>query len=272
MFSPLFFKSFIFNHRDSAQGFGCSTTRRSLRFWRRRGDLLGALGLESWLCSLKHDLWLMNLHDLISESNSSNPIKTVVVLVQENRSFDHMLGWIKSINLEINGVTGSESNPISTSDPNSTQIFFHDNSAYVDPDPGHSIQAVYEQVFGEPWTEGSASKTLPPTMNGFAQNAKTTQTGLAETVMNGFWPENVLVHKELVNEFTVCDRWFASVPATTQPNQQYIHSATSHGLTRNDNQKLIEGLPQKTIFQSLDEEGFSFGIYFQSFPSTLLYR
>ncbi|KAM1109263.1 hypothetical protein ACFX19_008799 [Malus domestica] len=89
--------------------------------------------------------------------------------------------------------------------------------------------------------------------------------------MNGFRPENIPVHRELVKEFTVCDRWFASVPAMTQPSWQYIHSATSHGLTKNDNQKLIEGLPQKTIFQSLDEESFSFGIYFQSFPSTLLY-
>ncbi|XP_008232123.1 PREDICTED: non-specific phospholipase C3-like [Prunus mume] len=205
-------------------------------------------------------------------SSSSSPIKTVVVLVQENRSFDHMLGWMKSLNPEINGVTGSESNPISTSDPNSALVFLGDNSAYVDPDPGHSIQAVYEQVFGEPWTEASATKTLAPTMKGFAQNAEKTQTGLAETVMNGFRPENVAVHRELVKEFAVCDQWFASVPAATQPNRQYIHSATSHGLTGNDTKTLVEGLPQKTIFQSLDEEDFSFGIYFQTFPSTLLYR
>ncbi|KAM1578225.1 non-specific phospholipase C3-like [Malus sylvestris] len=217
---------------------------------------------------------------MVSESSSgsaatpppSSPIKTVVALVQENRSFDHMLGWMKSLNPEINGVTGSESNPISTSDANSTQVFFRDNSAYVDPDPGHSIQAIYEQVFGEPWTEASASKTLPPKMNGFAQNAEKTQTGLAETVMSGFKPENVAVYRELVKEFAVCDRWFASIPASTQPNRQYVHSATSHGLTSNDTQKLIEGMPQKTIFESLDEEGFSFGIYYQYPPATLLYR
>ncbi|BFG21244.1 hypothetical protein CerSpe_075180 [Prunus speciosa] len=207
-----------------------------------------------------------------SSSSSSSPIKTVVVLVQENRSFDHMLGWMKSLNPEINGVTGSESNLISTSDSNSTQLSFGDSAAYVDPDPGHSIQAIYEQVFGEPWTEVSASKKLPPKMNGFAQNAERIQTGLAETVMNGFKPENVPVSAELVREFAVCDRWFAAIPSSTQPNRQFVHSATSHGLTSNDTQKLVEGLPQKTIFQSLDEEDLSFGIYFQSFPSTLLYR
>ncbi|KAI4353649.1 hypothetical protein L6164_002581 [Bauhinia variegata] len=201
-----------------------------------------------------------------------NPIKTVVVLVQENRSFDHVLGWMKSLNSEIDGVTGSESNPISTSDPNSTQVIFGDGSVYVDPDPGHSIQDIYEQVFGEPWSEASAAKKLPPKMEGFAQNAERIQAGMSETVMNGFKPDLVPVYKELVKEFAVCDRWFASVPASTQPNRLYVHSATSYGLTSSDTQKLIGGLPQKTIFDTLEENGFSFGIYYQYPPATLFYR
>ncbi|XP_020202893.1 non-specific phospholipase C4 [Cajanus cajan] len=215
-----------------------------------------------------------------STTTNGSPIKTVVVLVQENRSFDHMLGWMKSLNPEINGVTGSESNPVSTSDPNSNRVQFSDKSVYVDPDPGHSIQDIYEQIFGEPWSEASAAKNLPPNMQGFAQNATrkeisknaTTTMTMTETVMNGFKPDLVPVYKELVKEFAVCDRWFASVPASTQPNRLYVHSATSHGLTSNDTNKLIGGLPQKTIFDSLDENGFSFGIYYQSPPATLFYR
>lgn len=83
------------------------------------------------------------------ESNTKSspyPIKTVVVLVQENRSFDHILGWMKSLNPKIDGVTGQESNPLDTSNTNSPRINFGDGSVYVDPDPGHSIQAIYEQV------------------------------------------------------------------------------------------------------------------------------
>lgn len=214
-----------------------------------------------------------------STTTQNYPIKTVVVLVQENRSFDHILGWMKSFNPDINGVTGSESNPVSTADPKSNRIQFGDRSVYVDPDPGHSIQSIYEQVFGEPWSEASAAKKLPPTMQGFAQNAarnenpkETTTVTLTEAVMNGFKPDLVPVYKELVKEFAVCDRWFASVPSSTQPNRLYVHSATSHGLSSNDTDKLIGGLPQKTIFDSLDENGFSFGIYFQQPPSTLFYR
>ncbi|CAN1227578.1 Non-specific phospholipase C4 [Linum perenne] len=174
-----------------------------------------------------------------------------------------MLGWLKTINPEINGVTGSESNPISTSDSNSNLVYFKDQAAYVDPDPGHSIQAIYEQVFASNPT---------PKMNGFAQNAERTQKGMAETVMNGFKPDAVPVYKELAENFAVCDQWFASVPASTQPNRLYVHSATSHGATSNDTKQLAEGFPQKTIFESMEESGFSFGIYYQYPPATLFYR
>ncbi|KAH9618231.1 hypothetical protein KSS87_016175 [Heliosperma pusillum] len=191
------------------------------------------------------------------EKQSTYPIKTVVVLVQENRSFDHMLGWMKELNPEIDGVARDPtfSNPFNTSDPNSARVNFGDASVFVDPDPGHSIQDIYEQIFGEPWSQESAQRKPPPTMQGFAQNANRIKSGMADTVMNGFKPDLVPVYKELVTQFAVCDRWFASIPTSTQPNRQYVHSATSHGLTNNDSDKLKAGMPQKTIFDSLHEEG-----------------
>ncbi|KAG9454460.1 hypothetical protein H6P81_007364 [Aristolochia fimbriata] len=206
------------------------------------------------------------------KGSSNFPIKTIVVLVQENRSFDHMLGWMKSLNPEIDGVTGTEWNPVSTTDPDSRRVVFGDRSEYVDPDPGHSFQAIYEQVFGEKPNPAGDGAGKVPTMNGFAQQAEGQQKGLSETVMNGFRPDSVPVYKTLVSEFAVFDRWFASLPTSTQPNRLYVHSATSHGLISNDTKKLIPGLPQKTIFESLDEAGFSFGIYFQYPPATLLFR
>ncbi|MQL84101.1 hypothetical protein Taro_016628 [Colocasia esculenta] len=200
------------------------------------------------------------------------PIKTVVVLVQENRSFDHILGWMKSLNPAIDGVDGTESNPISVADPDSARVPFGDHSEYVDPDPGHSFQAIFEQLYGIPFAPGTPSTpATPPTMNGFAQEAEREAKGMSGTVMSGFRPEAVPVYRELVGEFAVCDRWFASVPASTQPNRLYVHSGTSHGATSNDTKKLVEGFPQKTIFESLDEAGFSFGIYYQYPPSTLFY-
>ncbi|OEL24710.1 Non-specific phospholipase C4 [Dichanthelium oligosanthes] len=209
----------------------------------------------------------------------ADKIKTVVVLIQENRSFDHMLGWMKSLNPEIDGVTGAEVNHTVAGDPSSPAVHFGNASQYVDPDPGHSFMAIYEQVYGDPYTWGrTAPATKPgvavPPMSGFAQQARTERPGtdMSNTVMNGFRPDAVPVYRELVKEFAVCDRWFASVPTSTQPNRMFVHSATSHGLVSNDSKVLVQGLPQRTIFDNLHDQGFSFGIYYQFPPAVLLYR
>lgn len=160
---------------------------------------------------------------------AGGPIKTVVIVVMENRSFDHMIGWMKRLNPEINGVDGSEWNPTSTSDPKAYRVYFKDGAHFVDPDPGHSFEAIREQVFGSNDTSAS-----PPPMNGFVQQAASMSANMTEAVMNGFLPEMIAVYEALVSEFAVFDRWFASVPSSTQPNRLYVHSATSHGATSND--------------------------------------
>lgn len=70
----------------------------------------------------------------------------------------------------------------------------------------------------------------------------------------------------------ILNRWFASVPSSTQPNRMFVHSGTSGGATSNDPKKLALGYPQRTIFENLDEADISFGIYFQNVPAVLFYR
>ncbi|URE49057.1 Phosphoesterase family [Musa troglodytarum] len=197
------------------------------------------------------------------------PIKTLVVLVMENRSFDHMLGWLrtKGGRPDIDGLTGHEYNRLNASDPSSPEVFVSDGAAYVDSDPGHSFQAIREQIFG---SEDTAA--VPAPMSGFAQQAESMGEGMASTVMRGFAPDAVPVYSALAEEFAVFDRWFASVPASTQPNRFYVHSATSHGATGNVRRDLVHGFPQKTIFDSLDEDGLSFGVYYQNIPAVLFFK
>lgn len=186
----------------------------------------------------------------------------------ENRSFDHVLGWLKSVRPDIDGLTGKESNRVSVSDPNSEEIFVSSDAVFIDSDPGHSFQAIREQIFG--LNDSSAS---PAPMNGFAQQAAAmNETAMPKTVMSGFKPELVPVYTELANQFAIFDRWFASVPASTQPNRFYVHSATSHGAMSNVRKDLIHGFPQRTIFDSLDENGLTFGIYYQNIPATLFFK
>ncbi|XP_065876920.1 non-specific phospholipase C1 [Euphorbia lathyris] len=230
------------------------------------GRLFLTFLLFLYLIVSSHSLNFENLHRK-HKTKIQGPIKTLVVLVMENRSFDHVLGWLKSTRPDIDGLTGKESNKVSVSDPDSPEVFVTDDALFVDWDPGHSFQAIREQIFGSNETVGKQ-----PLMNGFAQQAERMEENKSRTVMSGFKPGRVPVYTALVNEFAVFDRWFASVPASTQPNRFYIHSATSHGAMSNVRKDLIHGFPQKTIFDSLDENGLTFGIYYQNIPATLFYK
>lgn len=156
------------------------------------------------------------------------PIKTVVVVVMENRSFDHMMGWMKRLNPEIDGVTGGEWNPTNTSDPAAKRVYFGEGAQYVDPDPGHSYQEIRQQIFGSDDASG------PAKMDGFVQQAQSLGGDMTDAVMHGFAPDSVAVYRDLVSNFAVCDRWFASVPSSTQPNRLFVHSGTSGGATSNN--------------------------------------
>ncbi|CAK9219891.1 unnamed protein product [Sphagnum troendelagicum] len=69
-------------------------------------------------------------------------------LLSQFRSFDHMLGWLKTLNPEIDGLTGTECNRPNTTITNSLLVCVSDIAEFVDPDPGHSFQAIREQFFG----------------------------------------------------------------------------------------------------------------------------
>jgi phospholipase C len=44
-------------------------------------------------------------------------VQHLVVLMMENRSFDQMFGYLRGEGLEVNGLSGTESNPSSHSSP-----------------------------------------------------------------------------------------------------------------------------------------------------------
>ena len=56
-------------------------------------------------------------------------IKHVVVLYEENRAFDHLLGHQKS--LKVDGLKGDESNPVDRRDPSKGSVAVFDGAPYV---------------------------------------------------------------------------------------------------------------------------------------------
>lgn len=64
---------------------------------------------------------LLGLNAIHSQQYET-PIKHFVVVMLENRAFDHILGHLKSVNSNINGLSGHESNPSNPLNPHSRHI------------------------------------------------------------------------------------------------------------------------------------------------------
>jgi phospholipase C len=153
-------------------------------------------------------------------------LKHIVVLMMENRSFDHMLGFAKSANWPIDGLTGNETNQDSAGGV--AQV--SNNAGYAGdftPDPGHSGFDTLTQLYGDPTTPVANQ----PSMNGFVRSyeGKTGNPGDAHRIMKCFSPQTLPVLTRLAQQFCVCDRWFSSVPGPTFPNRAFMHAATSIG-------------------------------------------
>ncbi|CAA7400571.1 unnamed protein product [Spirodela intermedia] len=220
----------------------------------------------AWLSPLLVAVSLLLLPAAMA-GDSESPIKKVVVLVLENRSFDHILGWMKrSVNPAIDGLTGSECNRVSSGDPSSPPVCVTDDAHFVVSDPPHSFEAVQQQIFG------SGAGAGEPSMSGFVQSATAVSPSLARGVMSGFPPEKLPVFAALARDFAVFDRWFSSMPGPTQPNRLFLFSATSAGATAHVKEELARGYPQRTIFDSLHADGLDFGVYAESLPCALFLR
>lgn len=181
-------------------------------------------------------------------------IKHLVVLMLENRSFDHMLGFLKSSAYPIDGLNGNETNPDSTG----SLVQVSNDAKYVSDlkdDPGHDFISVNEQIFGNSQGAGNG-----PYMQGFVKSyqAQTGNVVSSRRVMKCFRPGRLPALTTLAREFAVCDRWFSSVPGPTLPNRAFAYGATSQGRVNMSPNYLT----LKTIFERLTEHGVSSKIYY----------
>jgi phospholipase C len=189
-------------------------------------------------------------------------IEHFVVLMLENRSFDHMLGF--SGIPGIDGLTGAETNPDTTGAP----VKVSNDAQYIgdyEPDPGHELFDVNVQIFSN---QLATPGTAPP-MQGFIQSyfQVCADPNRARTVMKCFSPQTVPNLTYLARNYAVCDRWFSSVPGPTLPNRSFAHAATSLGSA--------VGPPYlgdlHTIYPVLNQQ-VSAKIYYQDFTMALTFK
>jgi len=153
----------------------------------------------------------------------TNPkIEHIVVLMMENRSFDHLLGFLD--HPDIDGIApGQYSNRDASGEPHPVDEGAAYQGQLVD-DPGHDFEDVYLQMYGVP----AGTPAGEPTMSGFAQSYEE-HGGEPGDIMRCFRPDQTPVITALARQYVVCDRWFSSVPGPTLPNRAFAHFGTSFG-------------------------------------------
>jgi phospholipase C len=179
----------------------------------------------------------------------ASPFQHIVVLMMENRSFDHMLGYLKAADYAIDGLDGDETNPSPDEGPSIRVTPDALSIGDLSPDPQHEFVHVNTQIFGN----AAGTDTGQETMQGFVADYASVSGDVTRghNIMKCFHRESLPVLSTLAQQFAVCDRWFSSVPGSTIPNRLFAHAATSGGSLTQD--AVIAPAMAKTIFQIIDD-------------------
>ncbi len=184
----------------------------------------------------------------------------LVVLMLENRSFDHMLGFLRSPAYAIEGL---DPNNLPTNDPSTGNVpvpATRDARTVNDlnPDPAHDLLNVNVQIFGN-----KDANLTGQFMRGFVQDYALVSKDPTKgpNVMKCFTPQTLPVLSTLAQQYGICDHWFSSVPGSTIPNRLFAHAASSDGSATQD--AILAPLKLKTIFEVMDDPDnpYSFRIY-----------
>jgi phospholipase C len=173
-------------------------------------------------------------------SKPKRQVEHIFVLMLENRSFDHMLGFSGITGMDPTGAPTSidgvsVGGGFTNSVPGSGQeVEVRAQAAYAIAtdvgDPGHDFDDVRTQL-GADFSGGVYTVAPEPNSNrGFVASYAGRGSSDPRSIMNCFGPRQLPVLNALAREYAVCDGWFSSLPGPTFPNRFFAHAASSGGL------------------------------------------
>jgi phospholipase C len=166
-------------------------------------------------------------------------IEHIIVMMMENRSFDHVLGWLPNARGIQAGLTYLDAGGV----PHRTYRLRTDDKGCGHPDPDHSYQGGREQYNGG-------------TMDGFLRSGSNDEFAI------GYYVERDRpVLGALARNFTALDRCFCSILGPTFPNKIFLHAAQTDRL---ENTFDFSSLP--TIWDRLADAGVSATYYYSNIP------
>jgi phospholipase C len=191
----------------------------------------------------------------VTSTAAPMPIEHVIVLMQENRSFDSYFGQ-----LHVEGQPASIQEPPGASNPDPTNPGGRPIRAFHKPhycevaDLNHSWNGTHREIDAGLMDGFTFANVVAPDPNGSRSMGFYEQTDLP-------------FYYALYSAFAMGDHYFASAPTQTFPNRLYLLAGTSFGHIRNDNFPPVPGeFSQRSIFNELDEAHISWKVYAAQFP------
>jgi phospholipase C len=178
-------------------------------------------------------------------SGSRIPIDHIIVLMQENRSFDHYLGHLRGRGQDDVDVPDEMAHS-----PTGTGIVpWHHATEPCFDDPNHSwagSHAAWNQGRNDGFVLASASP------NDIEGNDPT-----GSRAMGWYDDSDIPFYYQLASTFATSDRYFADVLGPTLPNRLYLYAGTSFGIVGGE----VDAVFHRTIFHEMNERGVSWKVY-----------
>lgn len=242
-------------------------TRR--QFLQRAGVTGGALAAAAALPACKTVFPLGHQHGatILEGAAADAPIDTVVVVMMENRSFDHWLGWLSRDEAYVEAGRARYG-----------QYFLvnaNNQQTYPGPNgPESTHHMIGWDYLSNPWRGCDRSD---PHHSWNAGRAQRDLGFIAPTANDDLLPlgyyesADLPLTNELVRRFTTFDDYHCSVLGPTYPNREYLHSAQSGGNKTNAFPTGPDGFEWATIWDRLAAANVPARYYASDLPVLLLW-
>ena len=177
------------------------------------------------------------------------PLKHLIIMMKENRSFDHLFGGLRTSRPEVelfpDGFTNADRAGVAVAP-------FHLDTTCLGNDPDHQWTAMHNQIDNG-------------LMDGYVRSAALT-TGSDGHFALGYYDQHDLpFYYFLADTYALADHYFPSVRSGTFPNRDYLYLGTS-GAVRSTQFDIWPDVTLPSIFDELDAAGVSWGVYGDDHP------
>jgi phospholipase C len=221
----------------------------------------------------------------VQDSASTSPpelrrYEKIVVLMMENRSFDHYFGHLSMPRAlggegrtDVDGLKGNEVQYLTRPGSDGREVFKPFRATHREiGDIGHEWRACHAQFNGGAM-DGFIQHHFEDLQRETRQRLCGDECAQIGDPMAYYGRTDTPVLHELFDNYALCDRWFSSVMGPTWPNRSYLHAGTSTGIKENARidveRRPTSPTQARTIWHELKEKCISAANYSMDFAWAL---